>query len=266
MATVALLREVSASIASCELSHLERSPIDLLRARQQHRDYADALAAIGCEVHVLPELADLPDAVFVEDVAIVLDEVAILTRPGAESRRREVDAIAGALAPYRDCLRAAAPATLDGGDVLRIGRTLFVGVTARTNGGGVEQLRRLVAPFGYLVIAVPVHGCLHLKSGATEIAPNTLVVNPNWLDVTPFAGLDLVAVDAAEPWAANVLRVGGTVLAARAFPRTNEKITARGIALRIVEADELAKAEGGLTCCSLVFSRLARGEEAAAAF
>mgnify|MGYP001343540701 CR=1 FL=1 len=252
---VALVREVSSSIANCELTHLEREPIDLTRARSQHHEYTAALSALGCKVHLLPELAELPDAVFVEDVAIVLDEVAILTRPGAESRQAEVDAIAAALSPYREIQRLQAPATLDGGDVLRVGRTLFVGATPRTNGEGTGQLRSLVEPFGYTVVSVPVHGCLHLKSGATEIAPNTLVVNSRWLDTSLFVGLDLLEVDACEPWAANVLRIDEIVLAARAFPRTNERMAARGIALRTVAADELAKAEGGLTCCSLIFSR-----------
>ncbi|MEO8461275.1 MAG: dimethylargininase, partial [Dokdonella sp.] len=130
---VAITREVSPAMATCELTHLSRIPIDIALARKQHRAYCEALSALGCRVVSLPVEPDLPDSVFVEDVALVFDEVAVMTRPGAESRRTEGTAVANALSEYRNLLTTDAPATLDGGDVLRIGREIFVGVSARSN-------------------------------------------------------------------------------------------------------------------------------------
>ena len=155
---VAVTRPVSRSIADCELTHVARAPIDLTVARQQHAAYEAALETAGCRVVRLPELSDQPDAVFVEDAAIVLDEVAVLTRPGAASRRPEVKAMAEALAPFRRTVGIARPDTLDGGDVLRLGRTLYAGLTSRTTAAGIAQLRALVAPYGYQVEAVEVAG------------------------------------------------------------------------------------------------------------
>lgn len=264
MPRIALVRSVSDSIAACELTHLERTPIDAERARAQHADYCAALRASGCEVVEVPALHDQPDAVFVEDCAVVLDEVAVITRPGAASRRAEVETVATALARFRPLLRIADPGTLDGGDVLRVGRTLFVGETPRTNAAGIAQLRALLAPHGYAVVAVPVKGCLHLKtgvslvggalkSGVTEVAPGVLLINPEWVDPAAFAGFELIEVDPAEPMAANALQVGETLVYPESFARTAARLAERGIALRAVPADELGKAEGGVTCCSVVF-------------
>lgn len=253
MPRIALVRAVSDSIARCELTHLQREPIDAARARAQHAEYCAALRAAGCEVIEVPALHDQPDAVFVEDCAVVLDELAVISRPGAESRRAEVESVATTLARYRPLARIEAPGTLDGGDVLRVGRTLFVGETPRTNAAGIAQLRALVAPHGFRVVAVPVRGCLHLKTGVTEVAPGVLLINPEWVDPAAFAGYGLVEVDPAEPMAANVLSIDGTAIHPAAFARTAARLASRGVALRPVPADELGKAEGGVTCCSLVF-------------
>lgn len=250
---IALTREVGARIGDCELTHRRREPIDLELARLQHRAYEDALARLGCTVLRLPERPDLPDSVFVEDTAVVLDELAVLARPGALSRRPEVEAIAAALAPYRASVPIAAPATLDGGDVLRVGRRLFVGLSTRTDEAGCEQLRAAVAPFGYAVEPVEVAGCLHLKSAATAIAGDRILLNPDQVDGAAFAGLSLLAVDPAEPEGANALLVSSTVLYPAAFPRTLAMLRAQGLEVLPLEASELAKAEGGLTCCSLIF-------------
>lgn len=250
---VALTRPVSRSIANCELTHVARAPIDLERARQQHRAYEQALETAGCRVVRLPELADQPDAVFVEDAAIVLDEVAVLTRPGAPSRRPEVDAMSDALAPYRRTVRITDPATLDGGDVLRLGRTLYVGLTSRTSAEGVAQLRTLVTPFGYEVDVVEVAGALHLKTAVTQVGPHWILVNPAWVDADCFSGFDALVADPAEPFAANAVYVNGAVIHSTAFPRTQETLRAHGVQVIGVDASELAKAEGGVTCCSLLF-------------
>lgn len=249
---IALTRQVSDSIGRCELTHLARTPIDVSRALAQHRLYEEALSDLGCEVRRLQELPDLPDAVFVEDAAIVLDEVAIITRPGASSRRAETSSVAKALSPLRPLRSIDAPGTLDGGDVLRLGRRIWVGITRRTSAEGIENLRRHVAPFGYEVTGVAVRGCLHLKSAATAIGSEALLVNPAWVDPAVFDGLEIVEIDPSEPFAANALLVGEAVIYPEAYPSTERRLRARRIDLRTVDASELAKAEGGVTCCSLI--------------
>lgn len=249
---VAITRGVSPSIARCELTHLAREPIDGARAAVQHARYEAALAGLGCTVERLTEAPDLPDAVFVEDAAVILDRIAIVTRPGAASRRPETASVAAALARYRVLRTIEAPGTLDGGDVLRVGARLFVGRTARSNADGIAQLARFAAEDGLEVVPVDVRGCLHLKSAATEFAPGRLLIQPDWLDLAPFAGLDLLPVDPGEPSAANVLRVGSGLIVAAAYPRTRARIEGEGITVQTVDASELAKAEGALTCCSLI--------------
>ena len=249
---IAITREVSASLARCELSFVERVPIDLGLARVQHRAYCDALAALGCEVVALPADEAHPDAVFVEDVAVVIDEVAVMTRPGAPSRRGEGDAVAMALAPYRTLRAIEAPGTLDGGDVLRIGRRVFVGESARSNADGIAQLRAILAPHGCSVEGVPTRGCLHLKSAVTALDDDTVLLQPAWVDRAPFAGYRIVEVDPAEEHAANALRVGARVISPACFPRTHARMRAAGFEVVPVDVSELQKAEGAVTCCSLV--------------
>jgi dimethylargininase len=253
MTRVALTREVSESISQCELSHVARQPIDIARARTQHAAYEEALREAGCRVERVPPAPGLPDAVFVEDAAVVLADIALLTRPGAASRRAETTSVQEALRPYRRIASIEPPGTLDGGDVLVVGRRVFVGRTARTNAEGILQLRALLAPFGYSVVAVDVRGCLHLKSAVTAVADGLLLVQPEWVDRRAFPNLDALDVDPDEPFAANALLVGSQVIYPATFPRTAARLAAVGIRLLRVEADELAKAEGAVTCCSLVF-------------
>lgn len=249
---IALTRAVPPSISNCELTHLQREPIDVARAREQHARYEDALRAAGCRVEHLPATPELPDSVFVEDAAVVLDEVAVITRPGAESRRAEVASVEMALARHRPLVHIVSPGTVDGGDVLRAGRDVFVGISSRTNHAAVEQMRAALAPYGYRVRAVQVGGVLHLKSAVTEAAPGVLLLNRDLIDSSPFAGHALIDVHPSEPMAANVLRIGDTCLVASAFPHTRERLEQRGIRTTPVDASELAKAEGALTCCSLI--------------
>ncbi len=255
---IAITRGVSRTLGNCELSFLDRSPIDVALARRQHRTYEHALEAAGCRVIALPADDDSPDAVFVEDVAVVLDEVAICTRPGATSRRAEVASVANALEAHRALRTIEAPGTLDGGDVLRIARTLYVGRSARTNASGIDQLRSLVAGEalggqGYEVRPVPVRGCLHLKSAVTLVSEDTVLINPAWVDRAHFRDLRQIDVDPAEPHAANALRVGGGVIYPACFPRTLRRLADAGIEITSVDVSELLKAEGAVTCCSLVF-------------
>ena len=249
---IALTREVSPRIVECELTHLARTPIDLAAARIQHAGYERLLGVLGCDVRRVAPAPEHPDAVFIEDAAVVVDEVAVITRPGAASRRGETAGVEAALAGLRPLARIEAPGTLDGGDVLLVGRRVFVGRTARTNEAGIAQLRAILAPHGYLVEGVAVTGCLHLKTAVTALDDATVLVNPAWVDPAAFAPLAAVAVDPAEPMAANVLRIGDALLYAEAYPRTRALLEARGYRLHLVDASELAKAEGAVTCCSLI--------------
>jgi len=250
---IAITRAVSPALASCELSFVHREPIDLAKAHAQHAAYNEALRRAGCEVMQLPAEPAYPDSVFVEDTAIVLDEVAVITRPGAATRRGETDSIARALRAHRPLLALEAPATLDGGDVMRVGRTLYVGESARSNREGVAQLRALLAPYGHAVETIPIAGCLHLKSAVTPVDDGVLLVQPEWLDVAQLDGFTLIEVDPSEPHAANALRIGDAVVYPDCFPRTLAKLVAAGIEVITVDVSELQKAEGAVTCCSLVF-------------
>jgi len=250
---VALTRPVSPSLAECELTHLPRQPIDVARAIAQHAAYEAALLALGVRLVRVAAAPEQPDAVFIEDTAIVLDEMAVLTRPGAVSRRGETAAVAAALAPFRPLLQLDAPATLDGGDVLRLGHELHVGQSARSNAAAVAALLDWLTPHNYRVHATPFQHCLHLKSAVTAVGERRLLLNPDWVAPDRFPGYDTIAVDPAEPAAANALLVGGAVLYPEHFSRTAERLRRSGVRLLPVECDELAKAEGGVTCCSLLF-------------
>lgn len=252
---IALARELSPSLERCELTHVDREPIDMELAREQHQEYLQALERLGCEVHVLPAEPDLPDSVFVEDAAIVLDELAILTRPGAESRRPETATLRVALAPYRSLASIEAPGTLDGGDVLRIGKDLFVGLSSRSNTAAVDQLGRLLAPHGYSVTGVELADCLHLKSAVSAVAPELLLINPAWVDPRHFARWKQIEIDPAEPFAANAVAVGGGLIHPTGFEGTQTRLAEAGLDVFPVNTSELQKAEGGVTCCSLIFER-----------
>ena len=253
-ATLAFVRKVSRSLAACELRHLPRQIIDLPRAVRQHGDYVRALAAAGVNVTVLPEEPALADSAFVEDPLLVLDEIAILGRSGAASREREAELIAPEIGRFRSLVRIEAPGTLEGGDVLRIGKTLFTGLSSRTNREGLEQLRRLTAPLGYEVSPVEVKGCLHLKTGATMPGPGLLLANPAWIELSPFRHLEILPVPADEPWGANTLPVNDRVLAAASAPQAAGLLRARGLKVQVVDVSELQKAEAGLTCLSVLFN------------
>lgn len=250
----ALTREISSAFEQCQLTHLPRVPIDLDRARAQHAAYEWALVELGCTVRRVDSGANMPDAVFIEDIAVILREGAVITRPGAESRHAEIPVVAAALARFGLPLSdIRAPGTLDGGDALVTGRQVFVGSSARTNTAAVDQMRELLKPLGYAVRCVPVQGCLHLKSAVTVVATNTLLINRDWTSAEAFAGFTLIDVDPDEPYSANALLVGDVLIYPAAFPKTRARVEQRGLRVRTVEVDELAKAEGGVTCCSLVF-------------
>ena len=246
---LALTRPVPPSIIHCELTHLAREPIDVTRATEQHRAYEECLAFLGFTVRHLPATPDLPDSVFVEDTAVIVDELAVITRPGAESRRPEVTSVAETLSAYRPLAYIEEPGTLDGGDVLQIGKQIFVGRSERTNDDGIRQLAAHLAPHGFTVQPVELHDCLHLKTAVTAVSDSVVLINRAWAGLP---GFDCIEVDPSEPFAANALRTPRGVLMPSAFPRTIERVRSRGIEVHTVDASELAKAEGGVTCCSLL--------------
>lgn len=249
---VALTRAVSHSIVNCELTHLEREPIDFARANDQHHGYVAALRELGCHVIELPVLHDAPDAVFVEDTAVVLPELAIITIPGAVSRRAEVETVATALQLYRPCVRLQAPAMLDGGDVLVIRKRVFIGISSRSNTAAVDQVCQILAPYDYATHGVELNDCLHLKTAVTHVGVNTVLLNPAWVNPALFADYQVLEVDEREPFAANGVLIGDVVLYPSAFPHTQQRLEAAGIKLKLVDASELAKAEGAVTCCSIL--------------
>lgn len=250
---IAITRKVSSSLANCELSHIPRQPINLEKARAQHKAYEDLLDRLGAHVVSLPEEADLPDAMFVEDPAIVLDEVAVICPLGTETRRKEAPSLAAALEPYRKLAYVKLPGTLEGGDVLRVGKKVFAGVTKRSNPEGIRQLAVIMAKHGYEVTAVPVTGCLHLKSAVTFLGRKTLLANRVWFDAPRLAGFEWIEVDPSEAHAGNALTIGETVVFPTCFPKTRERIEARGFKVVSLDISELQKAESALTCSSLLF-------------
>jgi dimethylargininase len=254
----AIVRKISRSLANCELCHLARGPINPALAQKQHDGYVRALQAHGVEVFQLPEEPELPDAAFVEDTAIILDEIAIICRPARRSRCPEIGSIAKFVETIRKNYAIQEPGTLEGGDVLSIGKYLFVGLSTRTNRDGVVQLEQTVRPFGYRVIPVAIKDCLHLKTGVTAVNEETLLANPEWIEISAFRGFKVIPVPEQEPWGANTLSVGAKTLVAAAAPQTIETLANKGCDVQAVDISEIQKAEAGLTCLSVLFGKTVR--------
>ncbi len=253
MPLTAIVREVSSSINDCELSFHGRQHIDVAKAIAQHQAYQDCLTELGVRLVSLPAEPGLPDAVFVEDPAVVVNEVAIISNMGAPSRQPEAKTLADGLAHYRPLKFITEPATLDGGDVLRIGRSVFVGLSRRTNQDGIGQLASLLGPYGYQVQPIAVSGCLHLKSACSYLDNGTILVNRSWIDAAPLSGFELLDVPEEEPAAANALLLNDVVIIPASFPKTRALLEERGFGVRTIDVSELQKAEAGVTCTSLIF-------------
>ena len=247
----ALTRWVGPELEACELTHFKRATIDADAAHAEHVAYLDVLRELCDEVVELPALPEFPDGCFVEDAALVLDECVVLTRPGVESRRGEVAALAPHLPRDREILRLDDPCTLDGGDVLVCEDTVYVGWSTRTNHQGLKELAHLLLPHGYRVKAVEVTGCLHLKSAITQVAPGLVLANPALANLKRVGGIELLEVDPSEPAAANALMIAGSVVYPEEFPRTASLLADRNIDLKTVPTRELQKAEAGVTCRSV---------------
>jgi len=250
---IALMKEVSPNISECEITNITRIPIDHDIAVEQHRNYADTIRDLGYKIYMI-KADDLPDSVFIEDAAVVLDELAVITHPGVASRRAETQAVAEALHVYRDLKYIKPTGTLDGGDVLQIGRTLYVGKSCRSSAVGIALLREILKPHGYEVKSIPVEGCLHLKSAVSLVAENTLLLNPSWVSPGNFSDIEtFITVHPSEPYGANALFLENATVYSTEFPKTRRKLIAEGFNIISIDISELAKAEGEITCCSLIF-------------
>jgi dimethylargininase len=247
----AITRGVGPTFGDCNLEFMARQAIDVTRAMEQHRVYEDCLRELGLALVALPANPEFPDGLFVEDPVIVLDEVAIVCRMGAQVRRKEAASLAEAVAKFRPLEWLEEPGTLEGGDVVRIGKTLYVGVSPRSNREGSDQLAELIRPYGYRVVPVAVNGCMHLKSACCWIGEDSVLANREWME--PGAFRDFRILDVPEPWAADVLRVGETVIVPASFPRTRDLVERSGFHTRSLDVSELQKAEAGVTCMSLIF-------------
>jgi len=250
--SIAITREVSPRFNECEITHIERTPIDLNFARAQHRAYVNALKELVYDVIELPAEADFPDSVFVEDTAFILPEAAVITRPGADSRKAETRSIIQALSSHINLIHVCEPATIDGGDVLVLGENIYVGLSTRSNRAAIDQLSELLEEYRYTVTGVELHDCLHLKSAVTRLDDETLLINKEWVDASHFGNFDLIEVHPSEPYAANCLPIGESIIFPTAFLKTCAKLEERGYKVITVDVSELAKAEGAVTCCSLI--------------
>lgn len=229
--------------------------IDVARARQQHAAYVSALKEVGVAVRVLPALPDHPDCCFVEDPAVIIGRRALLTRSAAPQRQGESAGLSESLSDWCTLSAMPAPATLDGGDVLRVGQTLYVGRTARSNSEGLAWLQLAATAEGLTVCSVPLRAGLHLKSAVTLASPELLVYCPAMLSPGPLAAAGVELLPTEEPHGGNVLALGDTVLVSAAAPRTADALHRRGLRVRVLQLDEFHKADGALTCLSLRLPR-----------
>jgi dimethylargininase len=243
----------SPALQNCELTFLESQEINYELALQQHQQYCQMLKNCGAKIIEIADNLDLPDSVFVEDPIIVFNEVAVLTSMGVASRRAESATLERLFKRYREIERISLPAKIEGGDVLKIGRQVFVGESPRTNRTGILALADIIEPFGYKVIPVSVKGCLHLKTGCTALDNETVLINSEWIDCEPFHYFKRVETLPEEPFGANVLRLNDHVCMNGAFPKTLDLVTSLGYSISAVNISEFVKMEAGLTCMCIPF-------------
>lgn len=244
----AITREVPDSFANALCATAPELPIDIVTARAQHAVYRSTLTSLGVAVKTLPAEHALPDSCFVEDTAVVVDGVALITRPGAPSRQPEPVRVAEALKLERIYMQE--PATLDGGDVMRVGSRLYVGKSARTNAAGIEELRRVFTDV--VVIDMPPN-TLHLKCVCAPLGNDRITLADDTIPSSAFGSVDIVRVPAEEAYAANVLAIGASVLVPAGYPRTRDALAAVGFSPIELHTTEFRKADGALTCLSILY-------------
>jgi len=248
--TRAILRRPGADLAAGITTSCLGAP-DLALMLAQHAAYAATLRALGLAIDVLEPLPGFPDAYFVEDVAVVVPELAVIARPGASTRQEETGPIVPVLAAHREVARLEAPATLDGGDVLVVDREVFVGLSARTNAEGAAQLGRLLEPHRYRTRTVPVGAGFHLKSSVSWLGGETLLVSERFANAPELRGYRCIPVDAGDEAACNTLLVNGTLLVPAGFAAARRKVEQAGLPIVELDVSEARKMDGGLSCMSL---------------
>lgn len=249
----AFVREPSPDIDQCELTCMERTTINPELVADQHKSFVNLLKKLNVKTTILPHEEGLPDGMFMQDPALVLDEVAILCRLGVESRRKETLSLKPLLKELRPIMEMTAPGMMEGGDIQVAGKNIFVGISTRTNAEGVAQLKSIVEPLGYFVRIIEVKGCLHLGTGATYLGKNTFLINPDWIDAKALGSFKIILIDASEPFAANALRVGENLIYSEDSPKTRALMEAHGFIVHSTPMSEIAKAEGGVTCLALLY-------------
>jgi dimethylargininase len=217
----------------------------------QHLSYTAVLRSLNLKILKLPSLPDLPDAHFIEDVAVITPEVAVIARPGAVERRPEIEHIRDILSDLRPLAAIEEPGTLDGGDVMRIEQTVYVGLSQRTNEEGARQLAAILSPYGYETHAIPLAEGLHLKSHVNYIGRNTLLLTEAWASHPLFEDFEKIIVPAEEAYAANTLLVKNRLLSPMGFPETHALLREAGFEILEIDASEIQKMDGGLSCMSL---------------
>lgn len=252
---IALTHTVSPNIMNGEVTFIDRKAVNYDLAVQQHDIYCQALSDCGAEVKKLSVNLNSPDSCFVEDTAIIFDEVAIITSMGISSRQHESKTIAPELDRYREIIHIELPAIIEGGDVLQIGRRVYVGLSRRTNIQGVHKLAQILKQWDYEIIPVELKNCLHLKTACTAISEEIILLNPQWVEPETFSDYKVLSVPKEEMWAANTIRVGDRILLQHGFPRTLELVSRNHNALEILNISEFSKIEAGLSCLSLIFQK-----------
>lgn len=250
-----LVHTPSFNLQNCELTYLESEKIDMQKALEQHQAYIKMIQECGVEVDVIQDNLDLADSVFVEDPIIVFDEVAVLTSMGVESRRGESEALENYFSKIKPIKHIKLPAKIEGGDVLVIGKTVYVGLSPRTNQEAINKLSNILEPYGYEVIGVKVHGCLHLKTGCTALDEKTVLINKEWVDEQPFKKYHLLDTLKDEPFGANIMQINGYICMNEAFPKTLEFVKTLGYKVKSCDISEFVKAEAGLTCMSVRYNK-----------
>jgi len=220
---------------------------------QQHNAYVETLQNLGLEVIVLEPLPDYPDAYFVEDTAVVTTDVAIITNPGAETRKSEVNSIEPILAKYRKTARIEASGTVDGGDVLMADRHFFIGLSQRTNKEGARQLGQILSSYGHSYTCIKVSAGLHLKSSINYIGKNSLIITEDYASKPEFKSYEKIVPDKSEEYVANSLLINENLMLPKGFPLIKKVLIDRGFSIIELNVSEIRKMDGGLTCLSLRF-------------
>jgi dimethylargininase len=252
--TRAIVREIPSSFANALSAAPPDPPIDVALAREQHAAYVRALEACGLAVTVVPADEACPDCVFVEDTAVVLGGFALITRPGAPSRRAETPAIAAALDELVDVTHMTEPATLDGGDVMWVAGNVFVGRSARTNAAGIAQLAAAVKSCGFDVVPIDLPaGVLHLKCVVSRLGGDRILLAPDTIPARAFGNMHVIHGPPDEAYAANCVAIGDYVIVAEGFASTAHELRRSGYTVHEVPCSEVRKADGSLTCQSIIF-------------